>query len=344
MATTRKTPTRRTRTRAEISDEFEGLKSEVEGAEAVDPKTASASRARASAVKTAVASLSPEAAANSLTKVQLDVQRTLAGVSEQIITKAAEVQQLDEAKKLLEQEIEDLHKIDLAATAIDILVQDHELRTKTLDEEYNNRRVQLETAHADTSKRFQEEEAALKILRAREREEYEYKKAIERRNSEDAFQQKMVTTDRANTERQQALDKNWREREGAIAGQEKEIVELRARAAGWDEAVKKETDKAVAIATNSLKHNLTTEFSLRSKDFETNARILQSTVDQLTSESARKDTAIQALQTQLDLASAQVKSIAEKAIDGASKRDALEQIVTFQKDQAANGPSARGKS
>lgn len=114
----------------------------------------------------------------------------------------------------------------------------------------------------------------------------------------------MQLQQRALEEKEHALNKNWSEREAVLKGQEDELMALRTRVGGWDEQLRTEVDLAVQRATEALKQ----------------------------SEQIRH------LQVQLDAAKQQVQDIAVKAIDGASKRDALDQVmqVSRERDQAGS--------
>jgi hypothetical protein len=127
---------RATRTRAEVQGEFGEISAEAASAEAVDPKTAAASRQRSTGIRTAVQGVTVEGAVTALTQVGLGVQKALAGVSEQLLAKVNELEQVTAAVELEKEELETLHKIDIAATSIDILLQDHATRSKEQEEQY----------------------------------------------------------------------------------------------------------------------------------------------------------------------------------------------------------------
>lgn len=345
MATSRTTKgraARTTRTRAEVQDEFSGISSEVTGAEAVDPKTASASRARAAGVRAGVQGVTVEGAVTAITQVQLGVQKALAGVSEQLLAKVNELEQVTEAVELEKAELETLHKIDIAATAIDILVQDHATRTKALDEQYAERDRTFQTQEAEREKARREREAAYVMQQQREKDEYEYRKLNERRQSDDQFAQQLLLRQREAADKHVALEKTWTLREETIRAQETDITKTRQDLIDLPIKLRKEFDAEKAIALNSLKSTLVHEHTLKEKDFQAEARVQQSTIAQLGTQLHTSLENVKQLQGQLDAANAKIESIANKAIDGAAERGAFERFMNVQKEQN-NGTAAGGR-
>ena len=161
-STTKGRTGRATRSRAEVQNEFSDIQGEVSATEAVDPKTASAAKARASAIRGAVQGVTVEDAVQRVTRVGLDVQKALANVNEQLLAKVTE--------------LENLHKIDIAATSIDILVQDHANRTRQLDEEFAARQRFFAEEETNREKARKERETAYAVQTQREKDEYEYRK------------------------------------------------------------------------------------------------------------------------------------------------------------------------
>lgn len=345
MTTPKKTPAprNRSRSRTEIAEEFEGIKSEVAKAEAIDPKTAAATRARSAAVRASVQGVTVETAVQNTANLGLEVQRALAGVSEKLVQATQELADTNEAIRLANEELETIHKIDTAATAIDILIQDYEEKNKTLEETFKEKETLALREETERARKTQEAERNSAQQRQREIDEYTYKKNQERAFAEDAFKEKMRVQARDNEIRQQELARGWADREASLKAQEEETVKLRAEVASYPEKLSKETAAQVAIATNSLKRNLEMEFSLKSKDMETNARIQQAQLVELNKQLTSATEINARLQAQLDLANAKVESIATKAIEGSSKRDAFEAAMQLNQSKD-NSTSQRGKA
>jgi len=344
MTTPKKKTTRSTRTRTEVQDEFTDIQQGVASAEAVDPKTAAATRNRASTVRTAVQGLTVEDAVTRVTRLGLDVQRALAGVNEQLLTKVTELEQVTEAVELEKAELENLHKIDVAATAIDMLVQDYTAKSKQLDEQYVARERSYQEQEIEREKARREREVAYATQVQREKDEYEYRKAQERRTADDTFQQQLILKNREAVDRQANLEKNWREREETLRVQENEVTKLRQESQELPIKLRKDFDAEKAIALNSLKSNLEHAHQLQSKDFQAQATIQAATITNLNQQLHAAQEANTRLQQQLAEANSKIETIAKSAIDGSSRRDAFDQLMAVTSNNGTSTPAPRSKA
>ena len=334
--------TRTTRTKADVEREFEAISGQLELQEPLDPKALQVAHARSQETGRAVAGVSVEDVVQNTASLGLQISRALSDVTEKLVEKVNELQTVTEAVNLQKEELEHLHKLDIAATAIAMLVQEHASKSAELTYEIDRARAAWTLEQAERERRKNEDDAALKMTRLREREEYEYKKQQERARTEDEFQQKMLLQKRTNDEKQREVENNWAEREATLNAREAEFESLRQQSAGFEARLRSEVDKAVAAATAALKMEVETEHRLRIKDMETEKRIADAHIKSLEGSTQAQQEQVVRLQLQLDAAKQQVQDIALKAIDGASKRDALDQVmqVTRERDVSA----ARAKS
>jgi hypothetical protein len=137
------------RSKEETQHEFARIQEDVEASQqSTDAKTAEAARLHEIQVRQRVDGVSVEAVVQRISGLGLEVSRALAEVSEKL---TAEVQQLAvvrEAVVLERRELEQLHSIDVAATALDQLVQD-----------YAREKQKLEAEIADGRRAWEEETA-----------------------------------------------------------------------------------------------------------------------------------------------------------------------------------------
>ena len=344
-STTKGRTGRATRSRAEVQNEFSDIQGEVSATEAVDPKTASAAKARASAIRGAVQGVTVEDAVQRVTRVGLDVQKALANVNEQLLAKVTELEQVTEAVEQEKTELENLHKIDIAATSIDILVQDHANRTRQLDEEFAARQRFFAEEETNREKARKERETAYAVQTQREKDEYEYRKSQERRTAEDQFQEQLRTRQRSENDRQLALEKTWREREDILKAQENDVAKVRQEIQDLPVRLRKEFDAEKATAINAVRTNLEHAHQLQLRDFQAEQKIQHAAIETLTRQLLAAQEANIRLQTQLTEANTKIETIASRAIDGAAKRDAFEQLVSVTKgENGTTQTSGRGKA
>jgi colicin import membrane protein len=316
----------RSRTTEQTKAAFEELARKNRNKPVLSSKEQEARSSHAKAVLTDVSSLTAESAVKKVTEAGLTINRTLAGINEQVMALVEELKQLDEAIKLKTEELSALHGQDIAASAIDVLVAEYDRKKEELQAEME--RLQKEIA--DTRTKFAQDLAAerdaLEVARKRAEEEYTYGIQLSRKKEQDAFAEQMRVQAAAERDRKEKLEKEWAVREEALKLREKELEELRKQVADFPAVLKKETDTAAAIAGNRVKSEWEMKFTLAQKDAETAQRVASMEIASLKDTNTKQAQAIVALQTELNEAKRQVQAIAEKALESASGARALAEV------------------
>ncbi|HXJ94318.1 MAG TPA: hypothetical protein VMT20_15835 [Terriglobia bacterium] len=335
MAKTTKVAARPKKTKAEIEQEFSQIRDEVEEArEGARPKVEEQLKLREAEVRQAVDGLSVEKVANRISGLGLEVSKALSQVSDELIQEVNRLAAVREAVALEQKEIERVHKIDVAATALDQLVQDYSRQKEQLEAEIAAQRAawQEETRQAERDRKEQEE--ALKKQRQREIDDYEYRKALERKRAQDKYEEETKLQEKANKEKQEALEKSWRERESALKGAEEELQRLRKEAEEFPARLRQEAERAAAEAARATEQKLSQQTLLLSKESEAEKRLAELRIKALEETITRQSGQMVALEKQLEDAKRQVQEIAVKAIEGASGARALSHINEIAMEQA----------
>ena len=278
-------------------------------------------------MRQAVAGTTVERVVQGLSGLGLEISKALADVSGKLVEEVERLSMVREAVSLERAELERLHKIDVAATALDQMVQDYERDKERLEGEIAAQRGAWETESRDAERERKEQEENLKKARAREIEDYEYKKTLERKKAQDKYEEDQRLQEKKNKERQEALDKSWQQRETALQEQEQELARLRQEAQEFPETLKTESDKAAVLASKAAEQRFEQEIMLLKKEADTEKRLLEDTI-------GRQAGQIEALQKQMEEAKQQVQDIAVKAIEGASGARALSHINQIAMEQA----------
>ena len=98
---------------------------EVTAEEPREPKAAGLEQAQQAELRKSVEDLSVDKVVQKLSAVGLETSRALQRISEQLVEEVQELERVREAARLERAEVERLHKIDVAATALDLLVAEH---------------------------------------------------------------------------------------------------------------------------------------------------------------------------------------------------------------------------
>ena len=336
-----KPPVRARRAKAEVQQEFDEIQEQVEAArESADAKAEEAARRRDAEVRQAVETVTVEAVVQRISGLGLDIGRALSDVSGKLTEETQLLASAREAVALERKELERLHKIDVAATALDQMVQDYAHEKQRLEAEVAAQRVTWEEESARGERERKELEENLKKQRQREIEDYEYKKVLERKKAQDKYDEDVRLTEKKNAEKQEALEKSWKQREAALKEQEEELARLRKESEGFPARLQKEAAAAAEQARRETEARLEQQAMGLRKDAESEARLAELRVKTLEEAGARRQTQIAALEKQLADAKQQVQDIAVKAIEGASGARALSHINQIAMEQAKNRPQS----
>lgn len=325
---------KRTSSKAELQREFKEIEAEVAGGEPVAEKEKEAAESHKAEIKAATSTLSADGVVQKLTGVGLEIQRFLNNVSQQLVEQVNLLEQLSEAVQLERTELERLHKIDVAATALDQLVFAYRQRQQQLEAEQQETRARWEREKEEQERQRQEEETELKKARQREQEEYAYKMAQERKKAQNEFEEHMKKQEKENREKQEALEKSWSQREASLKAREQELAELKKEVDSFPAKLKRETDAAVKAALENCQRQFDMEKQMLQKDMEAERRAFQLQSKALEETIAKQNAQIAELSMQLQAAQRQVQDIALRALDSAAGAKTLEEIRSIAREQA----------
>jgi len=331
-----KPPASRTRRpRAEVEKEFDKLVEDEEKAKAASsPKTTDLAKLHEQEARQAVEGVSIEGVVQKISGLGIDISKSLTELSAKLAAEVERLTTLREAVALETRELERLHKIDIAATSLDDLLQAYQSQKEKLEAEIATQRTAWEEEDRVRTRDQKEAEDALKKQRQREMEEYEYKKGIERKKAQDRYEEDIRLLEKKNKEKQEALEKSWQEREAALKEKEIEWAHLRKEVDDFPARLKKEVDSAVVSAIKAAEQKFEQQMILLKKDSEGEKRIAELQVQSLKDTVDRQVSEMEKLQAQVEEAKKQVQDIAVKAIEGASGAQALTQINKIAMEQA----------
>jgi colicin import membrane protein len=332
-------PVRTRKSKSEVQQEFEDIRDEAEAArESTDAKTREAALIRETEVRQAVDGVTVETVVQRISGLGLDISKSLSGISAKLIEEVNLLAGTREAVALERKELERLHKIDVAATALDQLVEDYGRQKQELESEIAARRAAWEEETRTVERERKELEDSLRKQRQREIEDYEYKKNLERKKAQDKYEEELRLQEKENQEKQETLEKSWQQREAALKEREEELARLRKESEEFPARLKKEAQSAAAEAAAGAASHLEQQILMLKKDAEGERRVFDLQVKTLEDTVSRQAAHIAVLEKQLGEAKQQVQDIAVKAIEGASGARALSHINQIAMEQAKNPP------
>lgn len=334
-ATTKPKTTRTKRAKAEVQEEFETIKEEVSEASSYSSSKADeVLKQREAEICESVKDLAIDGILRKFADLNGDISKTLSTLSEKMISEVNLLSNLRQAVAIETRELEKLHKLDVAQTALDQLIEEYAQQKETLESEIDTTREMWEQENQAKVRETKESEDNLKKTRQREIEEYEYKKSLERKKAQDKYEEEIRIREKQNRESQESLEKSWQTREAALKAQEEEITLLRKTVDEFPLRLKKEVDKAAADSIKQTEQKLSQEILLLKRDSESEKKMSELKIKTLEETLSRASAQINTLQTQVDEAKKQVQDIAVKAIEGASGSKALSHINQIAMEQA----------
>ena len=323
------------RSKADVQQAFVKIREEVTATrEGRNTKMEEAATLKEAEVRQAVDGLSVEGVAQSISALSVQISKALAEVSDDLIAEVQRLATIREAVALESTELERLHKIDVAATALDQLVQDYDAKRQALEAAISAQRAAWDAELKARERVDKEYEENLKRLRQRETEEYDYKKTLERKKAQDKYEEETRTLEKKNREKQEALEKSWQQREVALNEREEDLTRFRQEVASFPARLQTEVERTRSEAIQQTEQRFEQQTLLMTKEREADRRLSELQVKGLEESVARQTAQIIALQKQLDEAKQQVQDIAVKAIEGASGARALAHVNQIAMEQA----------
>lgn len=284
-----------------------------------------AARERAQAVVKKSLEVTSDKVVHSLAQLKLGVTAALDTIGSQLSAEILTLKEVQEAIVAEQGRLKNLYDISAEADTLQTLILAQDEAAREFDLRKTEARVKWDEEQAANDKSRLEYARELQAERKRERETYDYETAKARRFEADKFQADLQTQKTALqvewTNRERAID----EREETVSALEAEYTRLREAVAKSEEATKAEVSRAVAVATNSLKKELTYDFTVAKLEMDNKLSQLQeklNTRDTTIAELLKRNAELDAKYTQ---ASDKVQQIAEKAIEGASKQNVVVQ-------------------
>lgn len=329
---------RSTRTKAELEEQIEALEARLEEQPEIGQQAALLQKEHVKEVRSAVAGVPPiEKIVADAAQLGLNISRQLTDITGQTTTAKARLEEIQEAIKVETDELARLYDIDVAAASVKALLEEHTANKEMLEREQVAARASWAEEISINAKSVSARNNELEQARRREQNEYDYKTRQDRQRANDEFAQTMLLQTREQADRINSVEKDLANRTAAIMAEENTIAALKARFAGLEEEIDVKSKTAAAIATNSLKKELTGQFQLEKKDLETSLKVLEQqkiAVDQANEKLAQQVTT---LISQLEAARAQVIEVSNNALLSASGQVALTAVRETVKENGAQG-------
>lgn len=278
------------KTKSEILEAYQQLLSRFDEAKRLAQNTnASENNALVEAAKTH----STETILKEMGDLKIKTHNHFDTLAEQLLGAARTFTQLQEAAAIAESNLKNTHHLQIAADALEQLVQDYEKKQKELESGHQQKLSELNQAIEIKKRDWQ-----------REAEEYAYGTKLQHKREKELFEEEMAKQHKILTEREQN-----------IANQETEIQKLKVETTNFGQRLAVEIARSRQELTQSLEQEFANRLALINKDRENEQKMAQLKTAHLEESVKKQAQEIGQLHAETEKVHAQSQTIALKLIE-----------------------------
>lgn len=272
-----------------------------------------------------VKSITLDGVSKKIAAVQVDIQQTLAKLSTELTQNLDTLNTVNAAISLKQEELKNLHDIEVTKISLDTLNQDIEATRQTWTEEQTRKAKEDDLARRERQLRW-----------TREEEQYKYERDQAHKKLEDEFNARIQEATKQNTLQAEALQRSWEKREADLKSKEQEFTTLRAEVEAFPAKLKAEVQKAESIVGNVMKKDFEMERKLLEANFNNKIQLAEAQVASEKMKTVELEKQVASLKAQLDMAQKDIKEISTKALESASSRETVNSLQKALENQPRN--------
>jgi hypothetical protein len=315
----------------------------------VKPEERIAAKSVSEAVAAADA-LSSEGVVHLISELKSTMTRTLTQLSDRLEEEIDKYGRICRAIAAKESELKEIYEIQRSASTLLAFLETHERKREEmerdlqaekerLDHEIETTRIEWDKERREHEQEIKERDAAEQKRRQRELEEYKYSFVREQQLARDQVGDEIAAAQKEWAQRKSQQEREWAEREKALAAGEQELAELRARAAGFAEELKAATERAAADAVARAQQQHQAAQELLRRELEGEKNVLATKIAALERTVQEQAEQLSRLEQQAEKAYAQVQEIAVRAIEGSASTKQLANLQQLFTEQVRKGGS-----
>jgi hypothetical protein len=333
-------------TKQEMLDAYQLLAKQLEEKRAAElaPERRIEEKKTEEALKVA-AGIAPEGIDREIGALKADIGKLLADISDRLAEESARFRNIQTAVQSKQRELQELYGIEKTAVSLAALIEAQNVKRAEFEAQIARDREELRTemeflrGEWETEKKshdaeIKERDGSEKKSRDREREDFYYNFKREQQAIKDKLTDEKITLEKEIKLKRETADKELVEREKAIAEREKELLDLRNKAAAFPKELENAVSQAIKEIGDRLKLEAKNREDLLRKEAEGERNVLTAKNESL--EKTNKDliAANGKLSQQLEAAYQKVQDIAEKTVDGISQSKSLADLQKLLVEQS----------
>ena len=336
-------------TKQEMLEAYQALARQLEERRASElaPERRLEERRAEEAVKVAKG-VAPEGIDSEIGQLKADIGKLLSEISDKLAGESGKFRSIQKAVESKERDLQELYGIEKQAVSLAALIEAQNQKQSEFETEMIKRRENLtgeiEFLRGEWEKEkkaheieIKERDAQEKKARDREREEFAYAFKRDQQAIKDKLADEKATLEKEIKQKRETAEKELAERERTVAEKERELTELRGRAAAHPKELETAVNQAVKEATERLKLEAKNREELMRKELEGEIKVL-STKNEALEKSTKDLVAANAkLAQQLETSYQKVQEIAEKTVEGTSQSRSLAELQKLLIEQGRKG-------
>jgi len=327
-------------TKAEILKAYDALLKGVQSAKADVPKQVQEEKQRKETLDK-VAKVSNEGIVKSITTLKTELSSSLDEMLQSLSEEFRKLEEIRAAIALEKQSLEDLYSLSANTDSLAAMLltqkekkekfeQEMTQKEEAFTHEMNTKKEQWEIEKAKQKTEEKEYADELTKRRKREEEEYTYNLKIRRQKEQDEYDAKKTQLEKEMSDKKLQFDKDLTDknvkfeqevslRESNLKNAEAELAELRKNNATFPAQLDKALKEKEEDVTKLLQTKYNFDIQLKEKQYEGDVRLKDQMIISLQEKIKEQQDQLKEFADKANLAEANVKDIAVKAIENASK-------------------------
>ena len=316
-------------TKAEILKAYEALLKDVQGSKADVPKQVQEEKQRKETLEK-VSGVSGDGIVKSITALKSGLNNSLDEIMQNLTGEFKKLEEIRAAIAIEKRSLEDLYSLSANTDSLAAMLlaqkekkENFEKETKEKEEsflkEMTSKKEQWEAEKTKQKTEEKEYSDDLTKRRKREEEEYTYNLKIKRQKEQDEYESKKIQQNKELTDKKEKFEQDVSSRELNLKNAEAELAELRKNNAEFPVKLEKALKYKEAEVTKQLQTKYGFDIQLKEKQYEADIRLKDQIVSSLQEKIKEQQAQLKEYADKANRADADVKDIAVKAIENASK-------------------------
>jgi len=257
---------------------------------------------------------------NRLEEIRSEVDHFLDALEGKLTESHQQFENLQQAIQIAEKDLEEMHAISAEGDTLAALVGAHREMTQSFENEMQLKKSNWEVEKQTYEKNIKEQQNHLTLERKREQEDYQYQLQKKRKIEADAYEQQKIKQEKELLEMRERTSRDLAQRQAVIEEKEQELEELSKQVTTFPEKLEAAIDKTRLETEERVKKELQFKMELTEKEMEGDKNLFKQKIEALETKIQEQDQQVVLFRKNAQDAGLQAQKIAEKAIEGATRR------------------------